>query len=179
MTNQQYLVSTLTSTGLPQLSPGSIELSRWQQVRFGRSGNFNQIHREFLQTFILDRPSWFLILRRIVGDLVALKAEEDSDGYIFRPSEYAFHSVITLLSGTYGRDTELANRLPKPFVSPDGRGGIRVEWSIGDRIVSLLFPASAQRHPYIYHAAGEEHGANRQVSVDSLSMSLRWLLDND
>jgi hypothetical protein len=117
-------------------------------------------------------------IKRTLNDIRALTEEEDSDGYIFRPSRFALERAWELISNAY-IELDTADRLPRPFVSPDGRGGIRIEWTLGDRVISLLCPSTPDRPGYIYHAANEEHGANRQVSADSLITSLRWLLDRD
>jgi hypothetical protein len=164
---QQHNTVSTTDTSLFDPREARVALKQRRNV-----GSFR------LATAITPLVAYHQNIDRFLHDIRALSAEEDSDGYIFRPSPFAFAKVWELVSNAY-IELDVADRLPRPFVSPDGRAGIRVEWTSGDRVVSLLRPGVPERQGYIYYAAGEEHGANREVTVDSLTTSLRWLLNRD
>ena len=115
-------------------------------------------------------------INHILNDIRELSSEEDSDGYIFRPTESARENVWKLVVSSY---IELdSDRVPRPFISPDGRGGIRVEWTVGHRVISLVCPPNPGAHIYVYHASGDDYGVNEQTSVQSLTIALRWLLND-
>jgi adenine-specific DNA-methyltransferase len=103
-------------------------------------------------------------------DVDSLMDEVDEDGYIFRPTEGALGRARDLLRSAYG---PLAARIPRPFISPTGSGGIRIEWTSGVRVVSLVL---SDRLSYIHHMAGDEHDAETDVSEDTLVRWLRWLI---
>jgi hypothetical protein len=181
MTNQQLLISTLTSTDLP-IPPGLVNkiegrLRTWRRLRAKYQPDFNKIttdsHREGTA---LRRKPWRPTLQPILTDVRELRNEEDCEGYIFRPSEYASVGIMRLIGTVYLNNIDLAGQLPRPFISPDGSGGIRAEWNLGDRTVSLWHPSSADIRGYVYYSAGELHNADRNLSSSTLRKWLRWLV---
>ena len=113
------------------------------------------------------------IIDVITHDLRVLRNEEDEDDYIFRPSDHAFETALCLVSDSH----LLIETSPgKPFVSPDGSGGVRLEWTKNGRTVSLVIPVSPDHQAYIYHRCGDAHNAERNPSARTLADWLNWLI---
>lgn len=109
----------------------------------------------------------------ITRDLRTLRNEENEDDYVFRPSDHAFQTALDLISDAY---LLVKDDTGKPFTSPDGNGGVRLEWSKGGRTVSLVIPASENHPPYIYHRCSDAHNAERNPSAKMLADWLDWLV---
>ena len=151
--------------------------TNWRQLRARHEPDFNKpLIVPFRDESVLRRKPWQVTIQPILADIRDLMIEEDCDGYVFRPSEHASNSLKTLIGYVYIHDGQLAERLPKPFISPDGSGGIRVEWSVGERTVSLWHPSSPSARGYIYHSAGDRRDVDRNLSSATLTRWLLWLL---
>ena len=111
----------------------------------------------------------------VLNDIESLSNEEDVEGYIFRPTEFAIGRAKRLVGAAY---SSVPERLPTPFVSPTGSGGIRIEWA-KDRTISLVCAAAADQLSYVHHMRGNDHGSIPRVSTDSLVHWLQWLMANE
>ncbi|HEY6328289.1 MAG TPA: hypothetical protein VI756_03055 [Blastocatellia bacterium] len=106
----------------------------------------------------------------VLGQVSELLKEEDIDGYVFKPTSHALATVKSILNRAY---YSLVPVPPDPFISPDGMGGVRIEWNKGTRIVSLMVPATQDEPPYVYHRDGDDHSAD--LDMRRVSAWLKWL----
>lgn len=109
-----------------------------------------------------------------VLDLMNLRQEEDEEDYIIKPSDHAFKTSLETISGAYMR---LGAQFPRPSVAPTGDGGVRFEWRANNRYLVMACPSQEGQESYIYHEREGEYASVPQVSSESLTEWLRWLLD--
>ena len=67
--------------------------------------------------------------------------------------------------------------LPIPSVVPDGEGGIRAEWELRGKILSLVCPAKPDWKPYVYIEDGDYYKAERNVKPNTFVRQFSWLLE--
>jgi hypothetical protein len=86
-----------------------------------------------------------------VADLRKLREEErETDEPI---TEYAFSTARALLNYV---PLVMFDRVPDPLLTPDGAGGLRIEWLQDNRNVRVVIPPNPERQTFIYHrGAGE------------------------
>jgi hypothetical protein len=92
-------------------------------------------------------------IARVTERLEALRNEEDEDGYINRPTEHALQITLDLLQSAYPL---VGAGLPRPIITPDGLGGIRIEWRQGGEDIRLVCPAEPTGRLYIYYNLVDE-----------------------
>lgn len=106
--------------------------------------------------------------------LVELLESEDEDDYgILKPSDYAFKTVLNLISKAY---SHMGSCFPKASASTDHEGGIRLAWTSlqPERTVRLFCPSSPERPVDIYHSTSDEYAVEDVVSVSTLVQWLEW-----
>lgn len=107
--------------------------------------------------------------------LVALLESEDEDDYgILKPTDYAFKTVLNLVSEAY---SVMGSNFPKASASTDEEGGIRLTWSQmePEREIRLICPSSPEQPAYIYHETSDDYAVEYDVSVPTLVSWLQWL----
>jgi len=112
------------------------------------------------------------IFKQVYADLIALQREEDEDDYIYKPTNYAFGTAERLLLIAY---LSVNSDIPRPAITPDGEGGLRLEWRVPDREVRLICPAQPHRQPYIYYEADDNYKVVENVEGKTLAFWLTWL----
>jgi hypothetical protein len=86
----------------------------------------------------------------IVEDLHALYEEErEAEQPV---TDFALETALSVLRAAYG---ELDKPVPMPASSPDGEGGIFIEWLRPQRNVRLVIPGQLNQRAYIYHRVGD------------------------
>lgn len=130
----------------------------------GGTSNFDQ---DPPLSTILNSQTWTNVLIRVSQFL--LEPEEDPD-YICAPTGTALGALFTSLGGAI---TTTKHVLPRPLISPDGLGGIRVEWSFDDK--RLRFISRANQAPYLYHQDINGYDVDT-ASRDRILYWFDWLL---
>lgn len=112
------------------------------------------------------------ILKAIYG----LTNEEDSDGYIFKPTSHAIDNAETSIMDLY-RTTghDFCAPLPRPRVFSDSTGGIIIQWGHNGRIVNAGFPPSEGRPSYLYYESGDDYELV-DLTLSVLRERLEWLI---
>jgi hypothetical protein len=112
--------------------------------------------------------------RVTLARLVSLLEEEERDDYgVLRPTLFAFITAFELIASA---SLQMATALPRTTPCTDDQGGLRFEWSRPAGQVVLVVPAHPGGRLYLYHAQGDEHGLEDQVSASTLAHWLRWLV---
>ncbi|MCI0490370.1 MAG: hypothetical protein L0229_27570 [Blastocatellia bacterium] len=119
----------------------------------------------------LDSGEAILKTQSALNELLSL---DDTDGYRFRPSRYAYQTAWWLILEAY---SYLGDDFPEPSISPDGEGGISLDWMNDKRLVRLDLPESPSRRAYIYYEDGEKHGVVYTLSGKALTDWLKWLMN--
>jgi hypothetical protein len=115
-------------------------------------------------------------LQSILDELDELRHNQDRDGYIFRPTPYAFEHARRWMISAHSL---VEQELPSPTFVPDGEGGIDIEWVAGGCEVSLscrAFPTL--KGNYIYWQDTDDYDAET-VTLSGLLERLSWLLDSN
>lgn len=112
-------------------------------------------------------------LQAIFNDINELSKEEDYDGYIFKPTPHARKSAKRYIAEAHKR---MADRLTRPRIVPDGKGGIIMEWRNGADVVKLGCVSADTRRDYIYYKRENIYDAV-EASADDLIKWLDWLND--
>lgn len=114
----------------------------------------------------------FKELTRLRSAIADLYFDDEYDDEFLRPSAYAFDKSNLLLT----KVSHILSGLPGGgYVSTDGAGGIRIEWSVGEKNVRLIIAESQSGKSYIYHEAGSIYDVDRDISPKSVSKWLDWL----
>jgi len=101
--------------------------------------------------------------------LYLLQKEEDEDEQDF-PTAYAYDTALTLLL-----DTQLQmSDLPRPSITADETGGIRLQWIGPERQVRLIVPADSSGREYVYFEDGESYDLADNPTPSALAQRLLW-----
>jgi hypothetical protein len=117
--------------------------------------------------------------RPVIEQIDALQAGADDE---VPPTEYAYERARSIIEEAYGRiDSSRAKKrlgvpeiFPRPFVTTDDVGGIRLSWRLGSKLLRANFGARPELQSYIYFESGLEHDAE-ELSVENLAGRLAWL----
>lgn len=113
------------------------------------------------------------ILKNRIEEL-AEDEEEDEDGFILKPTEYAINKTIDLIS-------EVAklcyHSFSKAWVSTESNGGIYLTWSNPDseKELRVLVPYKEELKVYLYHEEKEDYGSKNDVASKDLSCWISWI----
>ncbi len=103
-----------------------------------------------------------------------LQKDEDEEDQVF-PTAYAYDTALTLLL-----DTQLQMRnLPRPSVTADETGGIRLQWIGQERQVRLVVPPDSSGREYVYFELGKLYDLENNPSAVALAQHLRWFAGQD
>ncbi len=123
----------------------------------------------------VDRTIW---IEAIKHDLESLLANENTNGYVFRPTGHAYHNARHWIKTAYGL---MGNLYFRPSFTPDGEGGIDIQWTYKEKEVSFSCRAKAEYQDYIYWQSEDDYGAI-EVSLETyqkarlnLKDRLEWL----
>ena len=98
-----------------------------------------------------------------------LQNDEDEEDQDF-PTSYAYDKALALLL-----DTQLQmQKLPRPSITADETGGIRLQWLGPDRQVRLVIPADSHGREYVYFETKESYDLEDTPSAMALAQHLRW-----
>jgi hypothetical protein len=169
----QNAVLDVSGTLEPKLRLTQVALQRIWQSNRGLC-NFraaSSAQSSIASTIVSDRQ-----LASVIDEIASLLMTADEDEV--RPTEYAYTTVFRVLSSAYtlARLDAPAHyrRLPRPSVSADDVGGIRVRWLYEGRDLRTNFAAHPELRSYIYYEAGARHGID-SLDGDTLAEKLRWL----
>lgn len=111
---------------------------------------------------------------RVIHDrLLHLLQEEGNEEDQDFPTAYAYDTALTLLL-----DTQLEmSELPRPSVTADETGGIRLQWISPERQVRLIVPADGSGREYVYFEAGESYDLENNPTPSVLAQRLRWFME--
>ncbi len=99
--------------------------------------------------------------------------QDEYDDEFLAPTNFAYQTIVKFLRGL----SESFDRLlPIPNFVPDGEGGIRAEWKICGRILSLVCPAKSDWKPYIYFEEGDFYDVNKDVKLGTFIKRFSWLI---
>src|SRR5437660_2457458 len=80
-----------------------------------------------------------------IGELEALLALGNANGYTFRATHHAYQNAKSYLENA---SAVMSTLFPRPSLTPDGEGGIDVEWTNRDREVTLSCRSGANQQDY-------------------------------
>ncbi len=99
--------------------------------------------------------------------------QDDYDEEFLAPTDFAYQTMEKFLRGL----SESFDRLlPIPNIVPDGEGGIRAEWEIRGKILSLVCPSKSDWKPYIYFEEGDFYDAEKDVRLGIFIKRFSWLI---
>lgn len=93
------------------------------------------------------------------------------------PTEYAYEKARSIVESAYGRaeaKMRIPEALPRPSITTDDVGGVRLSWRADARQLRANFGARQDLRSYIYFESGEEHDIE-ELSADNLAGRLAWL----
>lgn len=102
-------------------------------------------------------------------ELETFRHLENHDGYTFQLTERAYRTAKQYLSEFINY---VSDKLPD--LTPDGDGGIDLEWKQGDRVVMAVVRDSDKLPSYIYFEDSVNYGS-RALSPELLREKLNWL----
>ncbi len=122
-------------------------------------------------TISLESQGITITLKRI---LELLEGEDEDDYGIIKPTDYAFKTVLNLVSEAYNL---MGSSFPRASASTDDEGGISLDWISleTEREVSLFCPFSPDKKAYIYHDKSDEYAVDYDVYAANLAHWLQWL----
>jgi hypothetical protein len=124
-------------------------------------------HQDYGHTFVsADTDSlWFL------NEMDRLLALDDYNGFTLQPSPHADSNARRYLMYASYR-----MRLPEAEFTPDGEGGIDIEWENNGRRLALSCRSSSDSNDFISwrEVSGQYDG--REASQELLDERLRWLV---
>lgn len=135
---------------------------------------WNEQHSWIAATAVSDHSTWGnKELNRLYLELSQLYSDDEYDEDFLRPTKSAIYRARLWLT----KVSHMLSGLPTgAYVSTDGSGGLRIEWSIEEKNVRLVIAATPSGKSYIYHEAGSEYGVDRNISPETISQWLNWLI---
>ena len=110
---------------------------------------------------------------QLFNKLDALLTLEDANGYVFRATPYAHQNAKLYLESI--RFVLVSNSKLIPSLTPDGEGGIDIEWDNGLRQITLSCRRADNQQDFIYWQQGDEYEA-RDATPELLRERLTWLV---
>jgi hypothetical protein len=104
--------------------------------------------------------------------LLKLNHTENTNGYVFTPSDRAFNFAMNY---AWTLRLQFRRGLPLPKVIPDGEGGIDLRWKLRGRLVNLSCKSSDRHRDFIYWKELRGLYEGREASPQLLKERLRWL----
>jgi hypothetical protein len=105
----------------------------------------------------------------ILQDLDSMLKEQDEPDFRNRPTEYAYQLARGLIKKSY---THYIGTSPTPAISPDGEGGLVVEWKRDKLIVRLVISAAQEGKSYVYSRGPDRSLVERSISGLVLAQQL-------
>jgi len=117
--------------------------------------------------------------RPVIEEIDALRAGREDEVI---PTEHAYRNARSIVESAYGQINSPSGRkqlgvpeiFPKPLISTDDVGGIRLSWRTGTKQVRANFGANPELRSYVYFEHGREH-AVEELDPQRLSGRLTWL----
>jgi hypothetical protein len=118
--------------------------------------------------------------RSIVAEIDALLARDEDE---VAPTPYAYEKARSVVESAYaeisrGRGKKprgVPEVFPKPLVTTDDVGGIRLSWRAGSKHLTVNFGATDQRRSYVYFETNADHGIH-ELQPHALAAKLGWLV---
>jgi hypothetical protein len=177
LTTKPYLASSIQAQAFMMEPIGPVLVTKGVEV-------FADVDYHFLQEpAMIEEVEFGNALSRasgaIVGDIDALIAGKEDET---KPTEFAYANARRVVESAYGKAFGKAKMprgiFPKPLVTTDDAGGIRLLWHEGARQIRLNFGASDSRKTYLYFQVEAQHGIDHGVEPldeDNLATRLAWL----
>lgn len=117
--------------------------------------------------------------RGVISEIDALLAGSEDE---VAPTRHAYERARSVVEAAYGELDRLRGKkrrgvpeiFPKPLVTTDDVGGIRLSWRMGSKQVRANFGARPELQSYVYFESGLEHNAE-DLDVEHLAGRLAWL----
>jgi hypothetical protein len=110
----------------------------------------------------------------VISEIDQLKAGVEDEEI---PTDFAYKAACTVVELAYSQP-ETQNRIPrimpKPWVTTDDVGGIRVVWTFESKRLVANFGARPDLQTYLYYESQLEHDAE-PLNANSLRRRLAWL----
>lgn len=107
----------------------------------------------------------------IISRIQSLLKEDDV------PTEHAYDQTMTILESASAR---MRKPFPQGWVMSDD-GGIRIEWTRGENLVTLVIPDQPSGKSYVFFetidSSGTDYGADAPATAQALAMRLNRLLE--
>jgi hypothetical protein len=101
--------------------------------------------------------------------------DQDDYGQI-GPTQFAFKTAYQMIENT----EQTLGTIPACSLAVDSEGGIRAAWTINDRQVKLICPATRRAPMYIYHSSAEGSSVQDQnVTASALANRIAWLKNRE
>ena len=104
--------------------------------------------------------------------VLKLKDEVPEDDFIYAPTEKALERFERLVKFGYALSSV---EVVRPLISPDGQGGLVLEWRKLPKEVKLIIPAKFENKPYLYYENGDIYDVIENIKSDVLAQKLTWL----
>lgn len=108
----------------------------------------------------------------IMRELEELNNNENTEDFIMKPTTLALSRAEFKVQSVYRL---MGDSFFAPVITPDGEGGIDLEWTRGERTLLLGCRADFEQRDYIYHQSANEYDS-KQYSLNYLKDRLFWLL---
>lgn len=104
--------------------------------------------------------------------VLQLKDEAPEDDFIYAPTKKALERFERLVTFGYALSS---GEVVRPLISPDGQGGLVLEWRKLPKEVKLIIPAKFENKPYLYYENGDIYDVIENIKSDVLAQKLTWL----
>jgi hypothetical protein len=111
--------------------------------------------------------------RSAIEAIDALRAGTEDEA---APTEYAYERARAIVEAAYGRmrPHSIPTILPRPVITTDDVGGIRLSWRSEAKQVRANFGAGPELQSYVYFESNSEHNAE-DLDSEHLAGRLAWL----
>lgn len=118
--------------------------------------------------------------RSIVAAIDALLSRDEDE---VAPTPYAYEKARSIVESAYAEINKARGQkprgvpeiFPRPLVTTDDVGGIRLSWRAGSKHLTVNFGATAQRKSYVYFETNADHGVH-ELQANALAAKLGWLV---
>ncbi len=143
-------------------------------LTFPKNGKPAEIFFEASSIRKLASNSAFLSLIPASNKLNALLDNQNTNGYVFKPTLQAYNNACARLLLAYKL---MGRSYFEPSILPDGEGGIDIEWEKDSKHLLLSCQATSGQRDFLYYQQDDKYEA-KDFSVSLLKEKLYWLIRN-
>ena len=112
-----------------------------------------------------------------LDELTMIEDVDNSEGYIFKPSDYALLIAKEIFRCI---PNDLSLSLPEPKLVPDGEAGISITWKKEDREVNIGIFNSPKRSTFLYYMSDWDNDGGCVVATpENIVQRLYWLVTDN